>query len=283
VPIIVAAVLPLFVTSPKSKWVEVVVGVGSWLVFVVDLVVQWRIQHDYLRRRRGKFDLGIVVLTFPFYVIPGVSGGAAVLLLARLGRVVRVLLATAGLRRFAARLGKVVVVAGLVVVLASLAAYEAEHPTNPGFATIGDALWWGIVTLTTVGYGDIVPKTQAGRFAGIAIMFTGIAVLGVLASSLAAVFHLDESSADSEFRQRRRSRTLQRSMPSWLHSRPSCGRSRLGSAHWRTSRALRSSARARTRGAHQGGGTRRWGRPGGTDSRPKGVFRGSSAPSRLAR
>ena len=37
-------------------------------------------------------------------------------------------------------------------------AYYAEHPTNREFATVGDALWWGIVTLTTVGYGDIVPQ-----------------------------------------------------------------------------------------------------------------------------
>ena len=64
-PIIVAAVLPLFVTSPSSKWVEVVVGVGSWLVFVVDLVVQSRIVPGYVRRRRGMIDLAIVVFTFP--------------------------------------------------------------------------------------------------------------------------------------------------------------------------------------------------------------------------
>jgi voltage-gated potassium channel len=191
-PIIVAAVLPLFMTSPNSDWVEVAVGVGSWLVFVIDLIVQMRIAPDYLRRRRGHFDLAIVVLTSPVYLLPGVTGGTAILLLARLGRVARVLMATAGLRRFAARLGKVAVVAAIVVVLASLAAYRAEHPTNPEFATVGDALWWGIVTLTTVGYGDIVPKTEAGRFAGIAIMFTGIAVLGVLAGSLSAMFHLDE-------------------------------------------------------------------------------------------
>ena len=86
-------------------------------------------------------------------------------------------------------------VAGGVVLLGSLAAYEAEHATNKEFATVGDALWWGIVTLTTVGYGDIVPITTAGRVAGVAIMFTGIGVLGVLAGSLAELFHLDEPSA----------------------------------------------------------------------------------------
>jgi voltage-gated potassium channel len=194
-PIIVAAVVPLFVNSPDTKWVQVVVGLGSWIVFVVDLVVQRRIVADYLQRPRGRIDLGIVLVTFPYYLIPGVSGGAAILLLARLTRVVRVLLATAGLRRFGARLGKVGLVAGAVVLVCSLAAYHAEHATNKEFATVGDALWWGIVTLTTVGYGDIVPITTAGRFAGTAIMFTGIGVLGVLSGSLAELFHLDESAA----------------------------------------------------------------------------------------
>ncbi len=197
-PIILAALLPLFVTSPKDGWVEVAVGAGSWLVFVIDLVVQRRIVPDYLHRRNGKIDLGIILLTFPYYLIPGISGASAILMLARLARVVRLLLATAGLRRFAARLGKVAIVAGLVLVLASLAAYHAEHPTNPEFATVGDSLWWGVVTMTTVGYGDIVPHTSAGRFAGIVIMLTGIAVLGVLSGSLASLFNLEQSSEDQD-------------------------------------------------------------------------------------
>lgn len=195
-PILLAAFVPLFVTSPKSQTAAIIIGVGSWLVFLVDLIVQRRIVPSYLHHARGRFDLGIVILTFPIYLIPGVSGYSAILLFARFGRVARVLMATKGLRRFAQRLGKVAVIAALIVFCFSLSAYEAEHPTNPGFATFGDAFWWGIVTLTTVGYGDIVPKTAAGRLSGVAIMFTGVAVLGVLAGSLASLFGIGSSTED---------------------------------------------------------------------------------------
>jgi voltage-gated potassium channel len=192
-PIIVAAVLPLVATSPSSVVVEVVVGVGTWLVFVIDLVVQRRIDPLYLSRRAGRIDVAIVILTFPFYLFPFLGNRTAILLFARFARVVRLLMATRGLRRFAARLGKVAIVAGVMTVVGALVAYGAEHQTNPGFATFGDAMWWAVVSLTTVGYGDIVPKTTIGRLAGVEIMFTGVAVLGVLAGSLASFFRLDDT------------------------------------------------------------------------------------------
>jgi voltage-gated potassium channel len=53
--------------------------------------------------------------------------------------------------------------------------------------TGGDALWWGFVTITTVGYGDFYPVTTLGRMVGVAVMFAGVGIIGALASILASL------------------------------------------------------------------------------------------------
>ena len=177
VPIIVSAILPLVVVPESNGWVGVVVGVATWLVFLVDYVVHIRHLERYGRTGFGRFDLFVVIATAPWFLLPGAQAGRFVVLL-RLARLARLVVASKGSRRLFDRLGQVAVVAGGVVLVGSLVAYYAEHPTNREFATVGDALWWGIVTLTTVGYGDIVPKTATGRWAAVTIMITGVAVLG---------------------------------------------------------------------------------------------------------
>ncbi len=190
-PIIVSAILPLVIVPETSGWADVVVGVASWLVFGADYVVHARHLEHYGRTGFGRFDLFVVIATAPWFLLPGAQAGRFVVLL-RLARLARLAMASKGSRRLFDRLGRVAVVAGGVLVIGSLVAYRAEHPANPGFATVGDALWWGIVTLTTVGYGDIVPKTPTGRWAAVTIMITGIAVLGMLAGALASFFRLDQ-------------------------------------------------------------------------------------------
>ncbi len=193
VPIITSALLPLIVAPQQGNPVSVVIGIVTWLVFLVDYLVHGRRLEGYRRTGFGRFDLFVVIVTAPWFLIPGAHGGGFVVLL-RLARVARILMVSRGSRQLFERLGRVAAVAIGVLITASLVAYYAEHPTNPEFATVGDALWWGIVTLTTVGYGDIVPKTATGRWAAVVIMVTGISVLGLLAGSLASFLRLEPRS-----------------------------------------------------------------------------------------
>ena len=50
-----------------------------------------------------------------------------------------------------------------------------------------DAIWWGFVTITTVGYGDRFPVTLAGRLVGLFVMLTGVGIIAALASILASL------------------------------------------------------------------------------------------------
>jgi voltage-gated potassium channel len=188
VPLVLSAVLPLFLLPGGShRWLAGAVFVAAWVVFLVDLVVHERRLVHYLSTWIGRFDLFVVVFTAPWFIFWGTGTGKFVILI-RLARVARLVMATRGAHRLFARLGYVSLVAIGVVFVGASVAYHAEHPTNPGFATFGDALWWAIVTLTTVGYGDIVPKTTAGRVDGVMIMVAGVAILGLLAGSLASFF-----------------------------------------------------------------------------------------------
>lgn len=189
-PLVLAAVLPLvLIPGNRHDVLAAVVNVAAWLVFVADLVVHRRLLPRYLSTWVGRFDLAVVVLTAPWFLVLG-PGGGQLLLLIRLARLARLALVGSDARRLVRRVGRVGVVAIGVVLLGAAAAYAAEHPTNPQFASYGDSLWWAVVTLTTVGYGDIVPITTDGRLVGVMIMVMGVGVLGVLTGSLASFFRL---------------------------------------------------------------------------------------------
>lgn len=77
----------------------------------------------------------------------------------------------------------------VVLFSAATIAHWLEGERQPeAFGSIPSALWWAMVTLTTTGYGDVVPQSAAGRVIGGVVMLCGIAVLGLLAGILATGF-----------------------------------------------------------------------------------------------
>ena len=66
-------------------------------------------------------------------------------------------------------------------IVGGLTLYFVERADNPALNTVGDGLWWALVTLTTVGFGDITPATAVGRVVGGVLMVAGLMVLGLFA------------------------------------------------------------------------------------------------------
>jgi voltage-gated potassium channel len=81
-----------------------------------------------------------------------------------------------------------ILLAGMVLSVASVLVLQLESgDPDANIKTGGDAIWWGIVTITTVGYGDFYPVTFLGRLTGVSVMVAGIGIIGALASILASM------------------------------------------------------------------------------------------------
>ena len=167
-----------------------------WAVFVVEYLTK-----VYLSPSRWRFirhhlpDLAMVAIPM-FRPLRAFR----VLRLLSLGRVGVVL--TAGLLRLRSVLthrGLHFVLLGVLVMIGVCAALEFgfEHQAhNATIHSFGDALWWAIVTVTTVGYGDKYPVTAGGRGVAVALMLMGIGLIGVLTATVASYFV--EEKADRE-------------------------------------------------------------------------------------
>jgi voltage-gated potassium channel len=127
--------------------------------------------------------------------------------LARLLRVIRldrvVIVLIAGLKRARALLTHhglqfvLLAVATIMFAAAGLELYFERNSTGPtAIHNFGDALWWAVVTVTTVGYGDKVPLTGAGKWLATFLMLTGIGLVGALTATISSYFIQEQRSSE---------------------------------------------------------------------------------------
>jgi voltage-gated potassium channel len=92
-----------------------------------------------------------------------------------------------------APIASVLIVFAILLMSAATGAHIVERDGQPQqFGSLPNAMWWAVVTLTTTGYGDVVPLTAMGRIIGSLLMISGIAVLALMTGVLATGFAQEE-------------------------------------------------------------------------------------------
>ncbi len=166
------------------------------LIFLVDFgynLAGARPRRAYLVSQRGWLDLLGSIPAFGFFQLTALLRLARLSRLARIGKLLRgndkKQLVNDVLRNRGEYASFItVLLAGLVLTVASMLVLQFENRSpDANITSGGDALWWAIVTITTVGYGDFYPVTALGRVTGILVMFSGVGIIGALASILASM------------------------------------------------------------------------------------------------
>jgi len=194
-----------------------------WAAFVVEYLTLLYLAPDRRRMvRTYLFDLAIIALPFLrplralriLRVLPALAGfGRSLVAVRRVSQ-------RPGFRGFVAIAAVLVVAGGLVVY-----AFERSEPGS-NITSPADALWWAIVTSTTVGYGDHFPQSAAGRGVAVVLMLLGIALFSVVTANIAAYFVETGDEADDAVtleELRDRLERIERSLVGLAHSTPKGG------------------------------------------------------------
>ncbi len=202
IPILIAALLVIpailieaLATNPT------VISIGEWLNWIIWVVFAAEFftlltvaveRRTFLRK--SWLEVAIVTLTFPVIFIVASNlqmvGAARLARLLRLTRFVAVMsLAGATVTRIFSKRGLAYIV-GITVILGL--GFGILYGLIEEQASIFDGMWWALVTITTVGYGDFFPLTTAGRIVGALLMVVGIGFVATLTASVAAHF-MDDS------------------------------------------------------------------------------------------
>ena len=184
-----ALILDTFFTlNPRLSYILQLFDYVVCAVFFWDFLRQLRVAENklYYLRTWGWVDLLASVPTVDFL------RWARVFRVIRILRILRAVLGTHKLwQLFRARQalgGSVALSAFFLILLSTLAMLYLENSEKSNIRTAGDALWWTLTTITTVGYGDLYPVTAAGRIVAALLMVGGVGLFGSFTALVASYF-----------------------------------------------------------------------------------------------
>ena len=149
--------------------------------FLLESIVSFWLAESRLSWLKSPVNLLEFVSALPFGLV---FQGARFVRLIRLSKLVRVAVRSRHMGPKLASLGRLVAIVGTIGITGAFALHAVEPDIAP---TLNDALWWALVTVSTVGYGDISPVTDAGRIMASLLIISGIGSFGYVAGVMTSI------------------------------------------------------------------------------------------------
>lgn len=175
-----------------------ILGWLVWGVFVTEAVVLGSLVEHKLRYFRSNW-LNLLIIVFGVPIFWAGSPWATLTRAARLLMMVSLLANAAHVVQRMLAMNRLGPILGAIVIVTSLGGLIIGY-FDPAFSRPLDGIWWAWVTVTTVGYGDLVPQTPAARVFAIALMILGVCMIALLSASLVSYFQADEEREASRVR-----------------------------------------------------------------------------------
>ncbi len=183
----VYAVEVLYRNDTQVTQLAELASLGIWLIFASDVVLKFAGAKKLSAFFKANV-LEVISLAVPFF---------------RILRIFRVIMAFRGLQpylksRIASTGTYLILLLPITWFVGAISVLDAEgNSANAVISNIGDALWWSLATITTVGYGELYPVTIEGKFVAAILMITGIALFSACAGMF-ATWIMGESKTESE-------------------------------------------------------------------------------------
>ena len=181
------------------------------LIFSLEYLIRLYIAKNKLKFITSFYGIIDILAILPFYLTLGFDlRSARVLRFLRLFRLVKLIRYNKAIRRFQTafmmikqELVMFSMVSLILFYLSAVGIYYFENSVQPeSFSSVFSSLWWSVVTLTTVGYGDIVPITIGGRIFTFIILMIGLGIIaipsGMISSALTEARAMEKKNKDTD-------------------------------------------------------------------------------------
>lgn len=194
--LIVTLAIPLLLDLP-APWMQffAFLNLGIWCTFYIELFVKLYVSHDKVVALKRNWVL-VVILVAPLFLsfrFVRISRLVSLVRFTRLQKYVRKL--RRGIQELIYNIEYILITLLACVFVTAFVMWQIELRFDGTITSLPDALWWAVITITTIGYGDVIPSSPEGKVFGAVASLLGTVLFMVFVARVTTLFIRNKDTA----------------------------------------------------------------------------------------